>query len=195
MCSCWDVCTTCSPLVICQNHSSKLKVFQTIFLWLVIFFYGMDLTQHFWVLSYMIFINTYQFCHKLLLYAYSFNVFILLPSSRMFTLAVNILDKICWIKTTRRHIHGHLPPCLCVCVCGCSKKYFFIAEQTCIIACTGSTGWRYSYSDSVQKEEVIPDLEQRTPSWKLSPAEALGMSWNGSFWNHQAQILQGRTST
>lgn len=37
-----------------------------------------------------------------------------------------------------------------------TKSNSFIAEQKCIIACAGSTGRKYSYSDSLQKEEANP---------------------------------------
>lgn len=123
------------------------------------------------VLSCMVFIDTYQVCHKLLLYAHSFHVFLLLLSNRMFTLAVNIWDNLLAKNHQKTHTWtqdtflSHV--CMCVCV---TKSTSFIAEQTYIIACTGSTGRKHRFSDSLQKRRLIPEPEQR------SPAE--GTSWN-----------------
>lgn len=72
-------------------------------------------------LSGMAFINAYQFCHKLLLYAHSFIVFILLLSNRWFILAVDILDSLLTEKSKYIYRHTVTPPLMGVyrhaCVC------------------------------------------------------------------------------
>lgn len=59
----------------------------------------------------MVFINIYWFCHKLLLYAHSFIVFILLPSNRLFVLGVDFLDSLLTEKPKYTYMHTDtLPP-------------------------------------------------------------------------------------
>lgn len=69
----------------------------------------------------MVFINTYQFCHKLLFYAHSFVVFILLLSNKLFILILDILDSLLTKKTKYAYMHTDTLPChryvyLCMCV-------------------------------------------------------------------------------
>lgn len=133
----------------------------------------------------MVFINTYQFCHKLLLYAHSFVLFILLLSNKLFILTLDILDSLLTKKPKYAYMHTDTLPChryVYLCMCVLKKINSFTAKQKYIVACTGSTRRKYSCSDILQKEKTNSrgtDPQQRRPSWQLSPADPLccGTTW------------------